>query len=176
MHMQAENISATPETLTEVSCYHCKQPCEREIWFEEKVFCCEGCKTVFEILSENNLCTYYSLDENAGVRAQADGMGSFNYLDEPSIRKEIIEFDSSSFARIRFLVPNVHCISCIWLLENLHKIEPGVLKCEVNFTSRKVCIDFDPKLITLGKIAGRMAQLGYPPLINLNSGNTIMPP
>ncbi|MBK7854690.1 MAG: heavy metal translocating P-type ATPase metal-binding domain-containing protein [Bacteroidetes bacterium] len=52
------------ETIVTV-CYHCGDNCPNEyIHIDEKFFCCEGCKLVYEILNENNLCSYYSFNEN----------------------------------------------------------------------------------------------------------------
>ncbi len=42
---------------TDLLCYHCGTPCIGErIAIEEKVFCCDGCKLVYEIINENDLC------------------------------------------------------------------------------------------------------------------------
>ncbi|MCW5910988.1 MAG: heavy metal translocating P-type ATPase metal-binding domain-containing protein, partial [Cyclobacteriaceae bacterium] len=99
-----------------ITCYHCGQPCEEEIFsLADKSFCCYGCKTVYEILHENNLCEYYAFDKNPGVNLRHVSDETYAYLDESVIRKQLLEFDSESFSRIRFYVPAIHCISCIWL-------------------------------------------------------------
>ncbi|HRE11784.1 MAG TPA: heavy metal translocating P-type ATPase metal-binding domain-containing protein, partial [Ignavibacteria bacterium] len=50
-------------------CYHCGDVCKKglDIQSGDKVFCCTGCKTVYEILNENNLCRYYDLDNTPGI-------------------------------------------------------------------------------------------------------------
>lgn len=150
------------------SCYHCGQPCEGEsIVAEEKNFCCYGCKTVFEILSENNLCEYYSFDKTPGVSLRYVADTAYSFLNEPSIRKKILEFDSEGYSKVKFLVPAIHCISCIWLLDNLQKLNKSILKSEVNFSRKTVSIDFNPKQIELGDVAQLIASLGYAPQISL---------
>lgn len=157
------------EVKSKVICFHCGQACEEETLFLlDKAFCCYGCKTVYEILNENNLCGYYDFDKNPGVNLRHISDETFSYLDEPAVRKELLEFDSSTFARVQFYIPNIHCISCIWLLENLQKLQPGVLKSEVNFSGKTVRIDFNPAQIALGGLAQLLASLGYAPRINLN--------
>jgi Cu+-exporting ATPase len=154
----------------ELACYHCGLPCEAEkIQLEDKHFCCQGCKTVFEILNENDLCEYYSFDKNPGVSLRYVSDESFAYLDEAAIRKKIAEFDSDSFSRVRFYVPAIHCISCIWLLENLQRLQKGILKSEVNFSGKSVRIDFNPKEIAFSKVARLLTSLGYAPKINLKT-------
>lgn len=131
-----ENVDEKIAIENELACYHCGQPCADTdtVWQDDKPFCCTGCETVYSILSENNLCDYYTMDTTPGVPMGDPTESSYYFLDEPSVRKKIIEFDSTSFARILFNIPAIHCISCIWLLENLHKINTGVLRTEVNFS------------------------------------------
>jgi P-type Cu+ transporter len=155
-----------------ITCYHCGQFCEEETFrLDDKSFCCYGCKTVYEILNENNLCEYYAFDKNPDVNLRHVSDETYAYLDEPAIQKQLLEFDSEAFARIRFYIPNIHCISCIWLLENLQKLQPGVLKSEVNFSGKTVRIDFNPEQVQLSKLAQLLTSLGYAPRINLKKEN-----
>jgi Cu+-exporting ATPase len=136
---------------------------------EEKVILLFGCKTVYEIMNENNLCEYYAFDKNPGINLRHVGNETYAYLDEAAVSaNNYLNLILHSFARIRFYVPNIHCISCIWLLENLQKLQTGVLKSEVNFSGKTVRIDFNPELVLLSKLARLLASLGYAPRINLN--------
>lgn len=157
---------------TDLKCYHCGEPCSDEQFsLDDKVFCCYGCKTVFEILNENDLCEYYSFDEKPGVTLRHVSDESYAYLDEASVRRKLLEFDSPSFSRVWFHVPAIHCISCMWLLENLSRIKTGILKSEVDFSGRRVRIDFNSADITPGKLAQLLASLGYTPQIRLEGGH-----
>jgi Cu+-exporting ATPase len=164
------------KTIKEVQCFHCGQPCDEVFWLKEKSFCCYGCKTVFEILAANDLCEYYTIDESTRGNSLKDaGSDSFAYLDEPKIRKKILTFDSATFARVLFYAPAIHCVSCIWLLENLQKIDTGILRSEVNFARKTVSIDFAPDQIALSRIAGILGSIGYAPKITLNDDNAPKP-
>lgn len=153
----------------ELNCYHCGNACEETLWVDEKAFCCYGCKTVFEILSANELCEYYSFDEKPGVSLRNVDNETYAYLDEPDIRRKVVTFDADDFVRVNFYVPAIHCVSCIWLLENLQKLSTGVLKSEVNFARKSVQIDFTASQVTLAQVARLLASLGYPPKINLEN-------
>jgi Cu+-exporting ATPase len=158
------------ETEKDTLCYHCGQTCTEEtLWTDEKPFCCHGCKTVFEILNANNLCEYYDLDKNPGIHVNTSAEQNFAYLDEAPIRKKVVQFDSETFAKVSFYVPAIHCVSCIWLLENLKKLEAGVLRSEVNFALKTVSIDFNPKQVKLSRLAALLTSVGYVPQINLDS-------
>ena len=163
------NMITTAQSETEIElCYHCGQACENDLnEADDKNFCCFGCKTVYDILNENNLCAYYSFDNAPGVSLRYVPDKAYSFLNEPSIRKKVLEFDSPDYAKIKFSVPAIHCISCIWLLENLHKLNKAILKSEVNFSRKMVSIDFNPERITLSDLAQLIASLGYVPQINL---------
>ncbi len=150
-------------------CYHCGQDCEETLWSNEKSFCCHGCKTVYEILDSNDLCEYYTIDRNPGNHVATVSKDAFAYLDEKDIRKKILEFESEKFAKVKFHIPGIHCISCVWLLENLGKINPGILRSEVHFARKIISIEFDPRKIHLGTIAAALNDVGYTPQINLDS-------
>jgi Cu+-exporting ATPase len=163
-----------PEIETDLVCYHCKQPCIDTLWMNDKPFCCIGCKTVYEILADNELCEYYALDAAPGLKINESHNDAYAYLDKVEIRKELVEYDSADFTRIQFYIPAIHCVSCIWLLENLQRLCPGVLKSEVNFTNKTVLIDFKPDLINLSKLATVLNQIGYSPKINLDKETKIV--
>ncbi|MDH4090864.1 MAG: heavy metal translocating P-type ATPase metal-binding domain-containing protein [Cyclobacteriaceae bacterium] len=160
---------------TELKCYHCGQRCDETRWLEEKPFCCYGCQTVFEILQTNDLCAYYDLDSLPGTSLKDVEVNSFQYLDDPKIRQKVLTFDSDNFARVTFNIPAIHCISCIWLLENLQRIEKSILRAEVNFARKTVTIDFTPSAISLSKVAGILGSLGYAPQINLDADDVPKP-
>ncbi|HEX8039291.1 MAG TPA: heavy metal translocating P-type ATPase metal-binding domain-containing protein [Chryseosolibacter sp.] len=158
-----------------VLCFHCGQACEEAHWLDDKPFCCLGCRTVYEILSANQLCEYYDLEKNPGVQLKEENDETFRYLEGKDIRRKILDFDSPSYARVTFHIPAIHCVSCVWLLENLHKIREGILKTEVNFVRKNAVIDFDPRKIQLGAIARLLGTLGYLPQINADAEERVKP-
>ena len=90
----------TTEAVAEkiVKCYHCGEHCEETLWLDRKTFCCYGCRTVYEILSFNQLCEYYVLDKNPGLQQKQTYNESYRYLDEKDVRKKILEFESENFS------------------------------------------------------------------------------
>lgn len=121
------------------------------------------------MLSENNLCTYYDLDNNPGIKATGKfTAGRFDYLDDESLLKQLANFISDDKINITLSLPQMHCASCIYLLENLHRIEPGVISCRVNFDRKEALVSFDRKTTSLKKIVQVMAFIGYEPAISLH--------
>jgi P-type Cu+ transporter len=158
-------------------CFHCHDTCNNDhLYLEDKYFCCNGCKMVFEILNANNLCTYYTLDPDAGKSLKdKKSIQIFTYLDDPEVQEKLLTFRSDSVAQIEFYIPQMHCVSCIWLLEHLSKLDHGVTHARVNFYKKKVHIQYDPRLTTLSKIAAILADIGYKPEINLADIEDVKP-
>ena len=50
-----------------------KIACNDKIYMEEKIFCCEGCKMVYQIINQNDLCDYYNLNESPGINQRISG-------------------------------------------------------------------------------------------------------
>lgn len=164
------------DVVADVACFHCGEQCEEIFWHDEKPFCCRGCETVYEILDSNNLCEYYTLDRKAGIKTDPAGItNTYAYLDEPDIHKKIIDFESESYSSVNFSVPAIHCVSCIWLLENLTKLNSGIIHSAVNFSKKTVSINFNPKLVSLGSVASLLASVGYGPRITLEQSKAATP-
>lgn len=160
--MQEEKV------VTETSCYHCGDPCEADhLQFDEKDFCCHGCKTVYEILNENDLCDYYDLEQTPGYSLANKSAGLFDFLASEEIKKQLLDFADNGQERVSFFIPNIHCSSCIWLLEHLDRLNPGVIHTKVNFSQRKVSFAYNSEKITLQGLAELLDQIGYAPMINL---------
>jgi len=153
---------------TPVICFHCGEQCDEIIEMDNKSFCCEGCKQVYLLLDENNLCTYYNFEKNPGIKAKGKFISErFAYLDDVVTAQKLVQFSSGTQTNVTFKLPQMHCSSCIFLLENLHRIEPGIIKSQTNFQRKEVFIIFDPKLVSLRKVVELLAFIGYEPYISL---------
>lgn len=150
-------------------CYHCGEDCDDdELKYHDKFFCCLGCKSVFEILSDNGLCDYYNLEQTPGISLKTGIIEQrFAYLSNEAIQQKLHQFLSPSRNVITFHIPVIHCSSCIWLLENLDRLLTGVLHTRVNFPKKALTITYDPSGLTLPDLVAYLARLGYEPLITL---------
>lgn len=163
-----QNLSV--ETTTQQVCYHCGEDCESHlVVLDEKSFCCEGCSLVYELLSENNLCTYYSLDQNPGISRFQKHNAGYDYLEDAELKSSLISFSNGVETHITFQVPTMHCSSCVYLLENMHRLNSGVIQSTVNFPRKEVAISFKEAETSLAAIASLMAEIGYEPHISLDS-------
>ena len=149
-------------------CYHCGELCnDGEIHIDEKLFCCQGCRLVYELISENGLSQYYRIESKPGLRRAEGFAGSYAYLDDDEIVGKLLDFRDSHSATITFSIPQIHCSACIWLLENLPKFHSGVRKSTVNFLKKEAFVVFSPPEIDLRQLVELLASLGYAPELNL---------
>ncbi len=153
------------------SCFHCGDFCNTTIIsHDDKSFCCQGCKTVFDILHENDLSYYYDLEHTPGTTPSRIE-GKFDFLDNEQIVSKLLEFDEQDIQIVTLLIPSIHCSSCIWVLENLNKINTGVKTAQVNFSKKTVNITFSPEVITLKSLVTLLSRIGYEPYISLEDAS-----
>jgi Cu+-exporting ATPase len=157
-------------TMPVISCDHCGEQCVTDkIKLEEKHFCCEGCKMVYQLINKNGLCEYYNLNEHPGKNQRISvRKNKFAFLEDETIKKKLISFTDGSQTHITFYLPQMHCSSCLYLLENLSKLDSGVISSKVHFTRKETSIVLDEAKTSLRKVAELLTAIGYEPYISLN--------
>lgn len=148
------------EEEKKLTCYHCGEPCAGEtIQFEDKNFCCTGCKAVFELFRDTGLEDIYA--ETNRVKPEEED--KYAYLDNEAIADTLLDFKSDNHNRIKVKLPAIHCSSCIYLLENLHLFNKGIIKVHVNFVKQEADIHYNPQQVGLKTLAALLDTVGYAP-------------
>ncbi len=154
-------------------CYHCGEDCNESISLANHFFCCDGCKMVFQLLDQNGLCKYYDLTDMPGMSAKGVFVSDkFNYLEVPAIQSQLLHLQIGDQAQVVFYLPQIHCVSCVWLLENLHKINKGILFSQTHFEKKEIKIVFKPSAISLKELVQLLAFVGYEPMIHLGGNDS----
>jgi Cu+-exporting ATPase len=155
------------------NCFHCgkEYTAKEEIQFDEKTFCCVGCKTVYEIFSQNDLTCYYDFQSAPGATPQ-EIKGKYDFLDDEKIQSKLLEFQENRTYIVSLYIPHIHCSSCIWILENLQKLQKGISTSQVNFTQKKVRITYNSEQTNLKDIVYLLSSIGYEPYISLENYET----
>jgi Cu2+-exporting ATPase len=163
-------ISASPGpasvTAERLSCTHCTLPCPPSETPDEKghAFCCEGCRAVHAILAGHGLEGYYRVRDAADPapeRAKTTG-------------RHYTEFDDTGFRAVHcrpaqggesidLLLEGVHCAACVWLVERLPRVCPGVVESRLNMRRAVVSVRFDPRETSPARVATALDKLGYRP-------------
>jgi Cu+-exporting ATPase len=161
---------STQKILTQTSCFHCGEKIENSITFDNKKFCCTGCKSVYQLLNNNDLCDYYNISDNPGQQLnQQSNNKQYDILDDKETSGKLINFKNLTDSHVKFYIPYMHCSSCIFLLENMQRLNPNIVSSRVNFQKKEVEIIYHHQKIGLKDIAIILNSIGYPPYISLAS-------
>ena len=95
-------------------------------------------------------------------------MGKYDFLDNETIVEKLLEFNDGSTQIVSFLIPSIHCSSCIWILENLNKLNSSVKSSQVNFPEKTVRITFSAEENSLKNLVILLSRIGYEPYISLD--------
>jgi len=153
--------------MDKAKCYHCGDDCGKTpINHNDKNFCCTGCKTVYEIFANNNLSYYYDLQSAAGASPK-EVEGKYDFLESQNIVEKLIEFSDNGTQIVNLYIPHIHCSSCIWILENLNKLNTGISSSQVDFPKKTVRITFNSNKVSLKALVLLMSKIGYEPYISL---------
>jgi len=155
------------------SCVHCGEDCGKNpVIYDEKPFCCHGCKTVFQILNEKELDQYYKIKPMSGIKVEQTDIGDkYDFLDNEEILEQLLDFSDGGVSKIKLFIPGIHCASCIWLLENLHTLNKGVIQSFVNFPKKTLSVTFRNDEVSLRQIVELLASIHYVPEITLDQLN-----
>lgn len=152
-------------------CVHCDEYSVVPIYLsqdrERKLpFCCNGCLTVYEILEEKSLSSYYEIKSNAGVLKRRSPVevskSNYSYLNDERFEKEHCYLSSDEKRVMDFYLEGIHCLACLWLIEKLPDFTPGVLSSKLDLEKSIVSI----LLSNDGKfsdVARELDRLGYRP-------------
>jgi Cu+-exporting ATPase len=163
----ADAQSARPK---QAACFHCGEACrDGDFRADEKQFCCHGCLTVYEVLVAGGLGHFYDLNRHPGIRvAKPAQMRKWDFLDEPEVVRQLVDFSDEKITRVTLRIPAIHCIACVWLLENLFQLHPAIGRCTVNFPRREAAITFSTGKLRLSELVTLLCDIGYEPQLTLS--------
>jgi Cu+-exporting ATPase len=105
---------------------------------------------VYDLLNDNQLSAYYECDINPGVSPTNK---NFDFLNKEAFRNRLITFSNSEFSKVSFHLPAIHCRSCLYLLENLQKLNENIIKTSLNFGKKELSVWFKEERLSLGALA-----------------------
>jgi Cu+-exporting ATPase len=155
------------QLLEKIACYHCGNDClSNDFNFDGKSFCCQGCNSIYKVLSSNNLGNYYHYNDHPGINR--DGLDKkFDYLSNAEIVTKLIDYRDERITIVTFYIPQIHCSSCLWLLEQLNNLNPAIHYSRVDFLKKQLIIKFDHKTFSLQQLVELLYDIGYEPVISL---------
>lgn len=162
--MTTKTAAETKPTV-DTTCYHCGELCEdgHTFLYDEKPFCCTGCQAVYQILEENDLTNYYHIAPSPGVKKEApESKDKYAFLDHEETLRKLIRFDDGQVRKITLHLPDIHCHSCVYLLESLHRLQEGIVSSRIQYLEKKAIITYESSAIKLSTLAQLLHRIGYP--------------
>lgn len=155
-----------------ILCYHCSAECDLDIVeFDSKSFCCNGCSTVYELITSSGLDDFYKLSpqERLSQKISSADQHKYAFLDNKEIFETLVDFQDGGQIKLSLNLPDIHCSSCIYLLENLNQLIPGIIHSKVDFIQKTISVSYNQQKTSLKEIAHTLDKIGYPPNLSLQS-------
>ncbi|HZT32205.1 MAG TPA: heavy metal translocating P-type ATPase [Bryobacteraceae bacterium] len=136
-----------------------RHPVTRRIGGEERSFCCTGCMHVYQILAESGVLASGQDFRESEVYRQSLKLGLI--ANPEAGEREPAAAPAAEVREAMFQVGGMWCSACGWLIEHVLERERGVVSAEVFFASDLMKVRYCPQYVPPGRIAGRLAELGY---------------
>ncbi|MCE1163512.1 MAG: heavy metal translocating P-type ATPase, partial [Thiomonas sp.] len=170
--------SAPVPPAGESTCYHCglplgHEPVRMELDGQWRSFCCQGCAAAAEIIVQGGLCAYYdrrTTGEGALAALPRDEIEKLHQqwmaLADPAFLSAYATPLGEGKWSTQIAVEGIHCGACVWLIEQRLRGIPGVLAATVNYSTRRVALQWDANVVQLAQVFQALAEVGYRPLPN----------
>ncbi len=150
-----------------VSCDHCGLPVPAGLvdGDAERRFCCSGCRVAYDVIHGAGLEGYYDLKERIDApEVAAQGRGAaYGEFDDPAFADLYCRRRRDGLATVELYLEGVHCAACVWLVEKVPLVIPGVAECRLDVGRSLATVVWDPDHTPLSAVARFLDSIGYPP-------------
>ena len=164
--------------LDKLQCYHCelpifgKAPFTAQIQGKEQAMCCAGCRAVAEMIDQSGLTKYYDFRSEAAERPETalnlipdELKQQMHFYDHPDVAVQFIskrmDKQGLEIFDAYLIIDKITCAACVWLLENTIKRLKGVERFDINLTTHRAHLSFNPAEIKISDILIAILNLGY---------------
>lgn len=148
-----------------VSCAHCGLPVPAGLRRPDaaRQFCCGGCAAAWRLLNDGGLAEFYRLrDATADAPGRPAGEDpAADAFDAPAFRAAWARPLPGGGELIAWYLEGLHCPACVWLVEQLPRLLPGVRWARLDLGTAQLRVAYDPGGAGPGAQARLLARLGY---------------
>jgi len=159
-------LRASLQHATAVVCTHCGLPVPAGLIDAEAQdqFCCGGCRTAFAIIHDHGLDTHHDTTAGRdGPVAAESGARGFEEFDHATFHELYVRRTPDGLAQVDLYLEGVHCGACVWLVERVPLVVPGVARAELNVRRSLARLAWDDAAVSLSHVARTLDSLGYRP-------------
>ena len=125
----------------------------------ERAFCCAGCEAVTSAIVAGGFERYYEAREGTGLRP--DALPPVLVYDDPAAQREFVAAPAEHLREATLILDRIRCAACLWLNEQALRRVPGVIRADVNFTTQRANIAWDPRVTRLSLLLEAIRAVGY---------------
>lgn len=132
-----------------VTCIHCDELALAALFNPEdsekkQPFCCYGCLTVFNVIHQKGLSSYYEIKKHSAVYKRRSPVEiktiQYQFLDDKQFLNEYCSVDNDGGPVMEFYLEGIHCLACLWLIEKLPEFMPCVKTSKLNLERSVVIV------------------------------------
>lgn len=125
-------------------------------------FCCEGCRAACEFLSASGLAEYKAFRDKRASPVRSTGR-TYDEFDHPAFAELYVRPAANGLSATEFYLEGVYCASCVWLVERVPLLVPGVARAELDVRRSLARIEWNGAEVPLSAVARALDRIGYAP-------------
>jgi Cu2+-exporting ATPase len=134
---------------------------------EARELCCAGCEAVAATIVAAGLDRYYATREapTAVVAPRRELLPPPAAYDDPSVQAQFVAEIPGGAREAILILDRIRCAACLWLNERYLRSLPGILRVDIDYSTRRATVAWAPERIALsGILEGR--SIGYGPAVD----------
>ena len=152
-----------------VDCFHCGLPVPAgasfELQFDGRMqpLCCAGCEAVAKTILDSGLAGYYqtrSAYPDSPANSVPLALRELARYDLPGIRERFVATSATAGNEALLSLDGMTCAACAWLVEQRLRGMPDILQADVNYSTQRARISWQPGRLDLSTIMRVIGQLG----------------
>jgi Cu2+-exporting ATPase len=126
--------------------------------------CCAGCKAVAEAIVAGGLDDYYRQRTELAATPEAlvpAALRELEAYDHEDVQRPFVRELDDGHREASLILEGIECAACAWLNERHLAGLPGVTDAQVNFSTNRARVRFDPASTRLSDILAAVKRIGY---------------
>ena len=151
------------------TCFHCGLDVPEHLHLtvryenEDRETCCAGCQAVAQSIIDAGLDSYYkqrTADAQKSELPPQEILDQIRLYDLPEVQSDFVETHNGTHEAV-LMLGGITCAACIWLIEQQLLRTDGIIRIDLNYSTRRCRAVWDNEKIRLSDILLKIRQTGY---------------
>ncbi|VAW72096.1 Type cbb3 cytochrome oxidase biogenesis protein CcoI; Copper-translocating P-type ATPase [hydrothermal vent metagenome] len=160
----------TSHTKDVMHCFHCGLTVPDNfsvcvtIAGQERPMCCHGCEAVAQTIVDTGNAEYYRHRTESAATAGdivPEFLQQISLYDHDRVQKEFVRNIDDGLKEVDLILEGITCAACLWLNQKHLRCLPGVSQADVNYSTHRAHVVWDPTAIKLSEIVEAIVRIGY---------------